>query len=152
MSHNAHAAPATATIGPSQRTFLSWTTDVLIYMVVIGLFAQFTEPIHVPSFMVLILVAIAMKILLVIVGRFEHAIHGFFEERGLHVVAIIATFATLFLGKLAILEVMAILFPEVHLGHFVSVLVLILAMILAVVVVHKIYQSLGPDELEDTLI
>ena len=37
MSHNAHAAPAT-TIGSSQRTFLSWITDVLIYMVVIVLF------------------------------------------------------------------------------------------------------------------
>jgi hypothetical protein len=102
------------------------------------------------SFWISILTAVLLQGLISIVKRLEHRVGDFFEQRGdtlSRVLAITVKFLVLFTSKLIILEVVNFVFgDEVELGHFVDVLVLILAMMAARALVGRIYASLGEIE------
>ncbi len=150
MSHDSPVAPAQT---KAQQWFLSWTTDVLIYVVVLNLFNEFSDAIVIEAFWISLLAAVVMKLLLSLVFKVEHGVAHVWErfEGGLAgVLRITSTLVVLVAGKFFILWGMEQVLPDVHLGHFVSVTVLILALLVAHFVLHWIYNSLGPDEMLDS--
>ena len=133
------------TITRGQGIFISWTTDILIYITVLNLFVQYNSKIVIDSFTISILTAILLKILLEIILRFEHMVADFFKLSNL--LRIIATWLILFLSKFLILEVVDLVFGEhVELGKFIDVIVLVIALMVAREVFQRIYISLGERE------
>ena len=137
-----------------QQRFASWMTDVLIYVVVLNLFVEFADAIVIESFWISILTAVLLVALLDIVVGLEHTVREYFARRGgtlNKVLGIVATFLILFTSKFIILEVVDFVFgDQVELGHFVDVLILIIAMMATRAIIGRIYQSLGPRETSES--
>jgi hypothetical protein len=130
-----------------QERFVGWTSDVLVYIVVLNLFVEFNDAIIIESFWISILTAVLLKALLDVVFGLEHHVGDFFERQGTTLMTVLGVgikFAILFTSKLIILEVVNLVFgDEVELGHFVDVLVLIITMMAARAILGKVYESLG---------
>lgn len=137
----------TVTVTRRQVAFADWMTDVLVYIVVINLFVEYAPAVIIESFSLSILTAVLMKLMLDLITRFEHRIVGYFRSKEgafFQLLGTVSFFAILVAGKLLILEAIDLIFgDEVQLGHFVEVLVLILAMIIARELVQRIYLRLG---------
>jgi len=135
------------TITEKQHQYVSWTSDVLVYIVVLNLFVEFVDAIVIDSFWISILTAVLLKALLDIVIRLEHRVGTFFDKLGgsfFKFLGIATKFLILFTSKLIILEVVNIVFGDhVELGHFIDVLALIIAMMATKAIMVKLYQSLG---------
>lgn len=135
------------TITPQQATFISWISDILVYIVVLNLFSEFfPEHIHIGSFWVSILAAVLFKVLLVIVGKADHKVHHSLSERGLEIAAVVGAFLVLFFGKLAIIEIINRLFEEVEMHGLLYEASMIITMIIASMVLWKIFDELGRDQ------
>jgi heme-degrading monooxygenase HmoA len=134
-----------------QQRFLSWSADVLVYIVVLNLFVEFVDAIVIESFWISILTAVLLQALLSIVVGLEHNVGAFFEQMGRtwsRIAEIVAKFLILFTSKLLILEIVNFVFgDQVELGHFIDVLVLIIAMMAARAIMQRIYMGLGKDGL-----
>lgn len=132
-----------------QQRFASWMTDVLVYIVVLNLFVEFNDAIVIDSFWISILTAVLLVALLDVVVGIEHRAKGYFDRKDgmlFRVVGLVVTFLILFTSKLLILEIVNFVFGEhVSLGHFLDVLALIIAMMVARAIVGRIYKGLGPD-------
>jgi hypothetical protein len=130
-----------------QQRFVSWTADVLVYIVVLNLFVEFADAIVIDSFWISILTAVLLKGLLDVVVGLEHRVKEFFEQRGgtpARVLGLVTQFLILFTSKFMILEIVNLVFGEhVQLGHFVDVFVLIVAMMGTRAVLQRIYIGLG---------
>jgi hypothetical protein len=143
----------TVTISKKQGIFFSWSSDVLIYTVVLNLFVEYVDAVVIDSFTISILTAILLKVLLDVVMGFEHRVHSYFagkEGAFFKVAGTISLFAILFLGKLLILEVVNFVFGDhVELGHFIEVVALVLALMITRRLFGVLFQSLGaPGENE----
>ena len=143
----------TVTISKKQDVFFSWTSDVLIYTIVLNLFVEHVDAVAIDSFTISILTAVLLKILLDVVMGLEHRVHHYFAQKEGAVFRFFGTvslFAILFLGKLFILEVVNLVFGDhVELGHFVDVLALVLALMITRELFHRFYLWLGvPSESE----
>lgn len=142
---------ALLTVTPAQRRFASFTTDVLIYTVVLNLFVEYWDKIVIDSFTISLLTAVVLKILLDLILEFEHRL----VERVRPISKVLALFATwvvLFASKFIVLEVVDLLFgDEVELGKLLDVIVLVVALMVAREVMGRIYDSLGrPRDAEPT--
>ena len=141
---------ARVTITRAQKTYVSWYADILIYTVVLNLFEEYSEAIRIESFTISLLTAILLKALLALVGRFEHRVHHYFEQKEgtfWKVLGFVVIFSILFLSKFLILEIVNLVFGDrVELGHFVEVVVLIVSMIIARAIADWIYRRLGTGD------
>ena len=141
-----------AMITRAQKIFLSWTKDVLIYIVVLNLFVEYNSKIVIDSFTISIFTAILLKILLEIILKFEHLVAEFFKSRPgklSNFLRIFATWMILFFSKFLILEVVDIVFGEhVELGKFLDVILLVIALMVARGLVQWIFISLGESKAE----
>ena len=137
----------------AQRRYASWMTDVLVYTVVLILFVEYSDAIVIDSFTISILTAVLLKALLDVIVGVEHRVRSWFQRREGAVYRLlgpVTMFLILFLSKLLILEVVDVVFGDhVELGHFLDVLVLILAMMITRRVLVSIYDRLGPDTADD---
>jgi hypothetical protein len=137
----------TVTISKKQDIFFSWTSDVLIYTVVLNLFVEHVDNVVIDSFTISILTAVLLKVLLDVVTRTEHRVHHFFSQREGAVYRVLGTvsiFVILFVGKLFILEVVNLVFGDhVELGHFIEVVALVLALMITRRLFRKFYLWLG---------
>ena len=135
---------------PNQARFADFMTDVLVYIVVLNLFVEYNDAIIIDSFTISILTAVLLKLLLDALTGVEHRVHHFFQQREGTIYRVLdglSIFSILFLGKLLILEVVNFVFGDhVELGHFIDVVLLIIAMIAARLLVQKIYERLGNGE------
>ena len=143
----------TVTISRKQSIYLSWTTDVLIYTVVLNLFVEYASAVIIESFTISILTAVLLKLLLDLVMGFEHRVHHFFEQREGAVFRVLGTVSLvviLFLGKLFILEAVNFVFgDQVQLGHLIEVMALVLALMITQRIFHDFYVRLGePDDIK----
>lgn len=142
------------TVSPAQALYTSWVSDILIYIVILNLFDEFTHGIHIGSFWISILVAVLFKILLVVVGKVEHLVHHALKERGLDILAIVGAWVVILFGKLGIIELVNVLFDEVELHGILTEIAMIVLMILTCIASRWFYQSLGSDsasQLAETL-
>jgi hypothetical protein len=131
----------------AQQRFASWTSDVLVYIVVLNLFVEFVDAIVIDSFWISILTAVLLKLLLDAVIGVEHRVAAFFKASEGPVNTVLgwmSQFSILFLSKLLILEVVNFVFGDhVELGHFIEIVALIVAMIVARRVLQSVYERLG---------
>ena len=141
---------AKVTITRAQQTYVDWYVDILVYTVVLNLFVEYVEAIQIDSFTISLLTAILLKALLAIVGRFEHRVHHYFEQKEgtfWKILGLVAIFSILFLSKFLILEIVDLVFGDrVELGHFIEVVALIISMIVARALADWIYKRLGTGE------
>ncbi len=137
----------TVTITRAQEIFFSWTSDVLIYTVVLNLFVEYADAVVIDSFTISILTAVLLKILLDVVMRFEHVVHSYFagkEGAFFKVAGTVSLFAILFFGKLVILEVVNFVFGDhVELGHFIEVVAIVLALMITRRLFKVLFKKLG---------
>lgn len=137
-------------ITKKQRIYASWTSDVLVYIVVLNLFVEFVDAIVIDSFWISILTAVLLKGLLDIILHLEHRVGDFFDKKEgafFKFIGIATKFLILFTSKFVILEVVDIVFGDhVELGHFIDVLLLIIAMMAARAIMRKFYLSLGESD------
>ena len=122
-------------------------TDVLIYIVVLNLFVEYSDAIVIDSFTISILTAVLLKAILDVLGGFEHRVAHYWQQKEgtvNKVLGYLSVFGILFLGKFAILEIVNIVFGDhVDLGHFIDVVLLIIAMIAARELMRLFYERLG---------
>jgi hypothetical protein len=134
-------------ITPWQARFLSWTADVLIYVVVINLFVEYAPSVIIESFTVSLLTAVLLKLLLDSILGLEHRVRAWFARRsgaGWRITGLATTWAILFLSKFLIIEVTAIVFGnQVKLGGFIEVVALVIAMIAARRLMGLLYRRLA---------
>lgn len=135
------------TITTGQRTFASYASDVLIYLVVLNLFVEYTDVIEIDSFTISIFTAFVLKILLDVVLAAEHRVSSFFAQRAgraADVLRVLGVWLILFSSKFLILEVIDLIFGDhVELGGFISVMGLVIAMMVARALLQRLYRSLG---------
>jgi hypothetical protein len=147
MAGNESRTTRTVTITRAQDIFFSWTSDVLIYTVVLNLFVEYVDAVVIDSFTISILTAILLKILLDAVIRFEHVVHAYFaakEGRWAKAMGTVSLFAILFFGKLFILEAVNFVFGDhVELGHFIEVVALVLALMVTRRLFGALFRRLG---------
>ena len=138
------------TITKQQDIFISWSKDILIYILVLNLFVEYNSKIVIDSFTISIFTAIVLKILLDIILKFEHVVGDFYKARPGKIsnfLRIISTWVILFLSKFLILEVIDLIFGEhVELGKFLDVIVLVISLMVAREVFQRIYLALGERE------
>lgn len=137
-----------------QLIFVSWTKDVLIYIIVLNLFVEYNAAIVIDSFTISIFTAILLKVLLEVILKLEHKVADFFEARPgtlSKFLRVLFIWLILFLSKFVILEIVDIVFGDhVELGHFLDVLVLVITLMIARELVQRIYISFGRSEHEST--
>ena len=139
------AGPETSlalTVG--QARFLSWTADLLIYVVVINLFVQFAPFVIVESFAISLLTAVFLKLLLdAILGLKKNVLGWFGRRQGARwrIGAAIAVWAIMFFSKFVIIEATHLVFGDrVILGDFFQIVVLILALMITRQALSLIYS------------
>ncbi len=146
--------PAPITITTAQQRFASWMTDVLVYIVVLNLFVEFSDAVVIDSFWISILTAVLLKALLDVITGLEHRTSAFFRELGgaWRAVGLLVTFLILFLSKFVILESVDIVFSEhVELGGFLQVVALIIALMATRRAFDEVFRRLGDVESASTL-
>ena len=132
------------TLTNAQRWFLSWVTDILVYIVVLNLFNEFVDAIQIGSFWESVLAATLMKALIVVVGEVEHRVRHFFTAGGYNkILMVLALWAVLFFGKLIILTLVDLAFENVSFHSLLEEILLIVTMIVASAVVWLVYDKLG---------
>ena len=130
-----------------QRVFVSWTKDVLVYIVVLNLFVEYVDGVVIDSFTISILTALMLKALLDIILGLEHRVAHFFAARPGNLakfLRIMSTWLILFSSKFLILELEDLVFGDhVELGTFVHVLGLVIALMVSRQIIQRIYTALG---------
>ncbi len=138
------------TVTERQRRFGSFMTDVLIYVVVLNLFVEYSDAIVIDSFTISIFTAVVLKLLLDIIVAAEHRVSEYFERQNRplsKVLRVVSVWLILFSSKFLILEVVDLVFGEhVELGGFLTVIMLVIALMVAQKVFEQIYQALGTSE------
>ena len=127
--------PKTLTVTARQAQFTSWTMYLLIDIVVLNLFVEFTDTIVIDSFYISVLTAILLRLLLGVTIYLEHRLSAYFATktyRAAWAVGGICKFLVLFTSKFVILEVINFVFGDhVTLGGFVEIVAVVVALIAA---------------------
>jgi hypothetical protein len=147
-----------ATLAPSstatrpQRVFAEWTMDILTYIAVLNLAAEYSEVVVIDSFTISMLTAVLLKVLLTIIVTGKSAVWGWAkaqESRLSTLVGALGVWAILFLSKFLILEAEDLIFGDhVELGGFVSVMALSAALMVAREAIQRTYLLLGRRSME----
>lgn len=139
--------PARAVNGP-QLVFLGALSTVLVNIVVLNLFVEFSDTVIIDSFTISIFTAVLLTVLLFVITRFEHRIrHFFFEQhagRAWRVAGALSVWAILFSSKFVILEVVDLVFGDhVELGKLIEVILIVVVMLVSKALVAGFFEWLG---------
>jgi hypothetical protein len=138
------------TVTARQRRFASFTTDVLIYVVVLNLFVEYADAIIIDSFTISVFTAVVLKVMLDIILVFEHRVSESFAKWDNPVskpLRVLSVWLILFSSKFLILEVVDLIFGgHVELGGFLSVIVLVIVLMVARALFARMYEGLGTEE------
>lgn len=129
-----------------QRMFASWLVDILVYVVVLNLYVEYSAAV-VDSFAVSVLTAVLLKILLnvlmsakSVVWRWARAQNGTIYT----VVGALGVWVIVFFSKFGILAAEDFVFGDrVDLGSFMDIVLLVAALTLAREIVQRTYRWLG---------
>ena len=86
-----------------KEIFLDWTIDLLIYIVILNLFAQYSDDIYFETFTYSIAAAVVLKALLVIIIKFEHVVANFwkkFEGKIFNTISVVSALRVFFSANL----------------------------------------------------
>ena len=145
-------APATMrTISSRQGLFVRYFTAILIDLVVINLFAEYSDRVVIDSFTTTIFAAVLLQVLLKLTISLEHKLANFWNARPggfSRFMRFFSAWLVLFGSKFVILEAIDVFFGDSieFVGRFHGLLVLIVvivAMLLAEEFVARIYRRLA---------
>ena len=134
-----------------QRLFVRYFTAILIDLVVLNLFVEFSANVSIDSFATSLLASILLQILLKVTVAVEHWVATFFEGKSGGLMRFLRFFfawLVLFGSKFVILEALAMAFGdrvrfEGALHGIVALVVVIVAMIVAEEAIFRLYRKLG---------
>jgi hypothetical protein len=134
-----------------QRLFLRYFTAILVDLVVLNLFVEYSEHVVVDSFTVSLFVALLLQILLKLTIALEHRVAAFFNARQggfARFMRFFSAWLLLFGSKFVILEALDIVFSDsVRFGGplhgLVALIVVIITMLLAEEAIVRFYRRLA---------
>lgn len=133
----------------AQRVFLSWTADVLVYVVVLNLWVEWSAAKTIDSFTISLLTAALLKLLLDVIAAAKERVLAWAraeDGRGRLVLGLVGVWGILFLSKFLILEAVDVVFGDrVDLGGFVDVMLLSATLILARQALVWAWRRLGAE-------
>ena len=145
--------PASA-VGPtdSQRLFVRYFTAVLIDLLVLNLFVEYSSKVSVDSFTTSLLAAVLLQILLKVTIAIEHRVGAYFKAKPGRLMTFLRYFCAwlvLFGSKFVILEALATIFGKnVHftgiLHGIIPLIIVLLTMLAVEELVVRIYRRLSP--------
>ena len=139
MTSNADLLQVASAEVPStkQKLFVRYFTAILIDLVVLNLFVEYSEHVVIGSFTISLLAAVLLQVLLKLTLALEHRVAGYFNAKKggfAKVMRYFSAWLLLFGSKFVILEALALTFGEkVYFGgpfHGVVVLIAIIVVML----------------------
>jgi hypothetical protein len=134
-----------------QRLFVRYFVGILIDLVVLNLFAEYSKKVFVDTFTTSLLAAIVLQALLQLTIAFEHKVMAYFNTKPgvpMKFLKYFVAWLILFGSKFVILEALAFLFEADLQFHgiwhgVITLIVVIVAMLVAEETVVRIYRRLG---------
>lgn len=134
-----------------QRLFVRYFTAILIDLVVLNLFAEYTNRVLLDSFTTSLLAAVVLQILLKLTIALEHRVAAFFNARPggfMKFMRFFAAWLILFGSKFVILEAISFAFGqsvrfEGAYHGIVALIVVVIAMLLAEEAIVRLYRRLS---------
>ena len=153
MSANSDALMPVSAEAPSdrQRLFVRYFTGTLIDLVVLGLFAEFSDKVYVDKFSTALLAAIVLQILLKVTIAIEHRVASYFKRKGGGFWTFMRWFCAwlvLFGSKFVILEALSFTFEEDVrfegiLHGIVWLIIVVVVMIIVEELIVRFYRKLA---------
>ena len=144
--------PATAE-GPtdSQRLFVRYFTAILIDLLVLNLFVEYSKKVSVDSFTTSLLAAVLLQILLKVTIAIEHRVGAYFKARPGGLMKFLRYFCAwlvLFGSKFVILEALSFAFGdkvrfEGRFHGLLTLIVVVVVMLVAEEFIVRLYRRLG---------
>ena len=136
------------TVNNAQLVFLGVLSGVLVNIVVLNLFVEFSDKVIIDSFTISIFTAVLLTALLFVITNFEHHISHFFFERhsgrAWKFAGVLSVWLVLFGSKFVILEAVDIVFGEhVELGKLIEVILIVVVMVVSKALVAGVFDWLG---------
>jgi hypothetical protein len=136
-----------------QRLFVRYFTAILIDLVVLNLFVEYSHKVFVDSFTTSLLAAVLLQVLLKLTLAVEHRVAAFFNARPggwMKFLRFFFAWLVLFGSKFVILEALAVAFGDKvrFSGMFhgiVTLIVVIIAMLIAEEIVVRLYRRLADN-------
>lgn len=151
-NHSTGLLPASA-LAPSnrQRTFLRYFTGTLIDLVILGLFNEFSDHVHVYDFTTLLLASILLQFLLKWTIVAEHWVLGYFTGKtgfAWKSLKIFVAWLILFGSKFVILEALSLAFGDLVQFHgvlhgIVWLIIVVVTMVVVEELVVRLYRKLA---------
>jgi hypothetical protein len=134
-----------------QRLFVRYFTAVLIDLLVLNLFVEYSKNVTIDSFSISVLAAVLLQVLLRGTIAIEHRIGAYFRAKPGGLMTFLRFFCAwlvLFGSKFVILEALTFAFGdkvrfEGRFNGIVTLIVVIIAMLVAEELVARLYRSLG---------
>ena len=135
----------------SQRLFVRYFTAILIDLVVLNLFVEYSENVAIDSFTTSLLAAVLLQVLLKVTIAVEHRVATYFKAKPGRLMTFLRFFfawLVLFGSKFVILEALTFVFGdkvrfEGIFHGIVTLIVVIIAMLIAEEVIVRLYRRLS---------
>jgi hypothetical protein len=149
MTSNEHSSsPLASTEAPStgQKLFIRYFTAILIDLVVLNLFVEYSEHVVIDSFTISLLAAVLLQVLLKVTIAVEHRVAAYFNAKKGGFAKFMRYFTAwliLFGSKFVILEALAFAFgDEVYFGGPFHGLVVLIAVVIVMLVAEEVIVRL----------
>jgi hypothetical protein len=151
MSTTEALMPAAYGFTNRQRLFVRYFTAILIDLVVLNLFVEYSENVSIDSFTTSLLAAVVLQVLLKVTIAVEHRVGAYFKARPGGLMKFLRFFCAwlvLFGSKFVILEAITLMFGdrvrfEGAFHGIITLIVVIVVMLVAEELVVRIYRRLG---------
>jgi len=144
--------PEGQTITARQVQFASWSMYLLIDIVVLNLFVEFSDSVVIDSFYISILTAALLRLMLGATLQLEHHVSRYFATKtfkGARITTGAVMFLTLFSSKFVILEAVNFVFGDhVDLGGLLEIVIIVITLMGVETAFRAIFNLLGRDEIE----
>jgi len=135
----------------AQRLFVRYFTAILIDLVVLNLFVEYSKHVNIDSFTMSLLAAILLQILLKVTLAIEHRVAAYFKAKPGRLMTFLRWFfawVVLFGSKFVILEALSFAFGdkvrfEGPWHGIVALIIVLVVMLVAEEVVARLYRRLG---------
>ena len=151
--------PATAEPpSTNQRLFVRYFTAILIDLVVLSLFVEYSDKVTIDSFTVCLLAAILLQVLLKLTIGVEHRVAVYFNARSGKFMTFCRFFfawLVLFGSKFVILEALTFVFGDKvrfdgRFNGIVTLIIVLVAMLVAEEAIVRLYRRLGDRTADGT--
>jgi hypothetical protein len=152
MANDSVLLPASATtFSNKQRLFMRYFTAILVDLVVLNLFVEYSKHVTIDSFTVSLLVAVLLQVLLKLTMALEHRLAAYFNAKQggfARFMRFFSAWLVLFGSKFVILEAIDLAFGEAvsfsgRLHGLVTLIVVLVTMVLVEEVIVRIYRRLA---------